>query len=116
LAGPRTAGASARRPRPDGGGEDGGNDFRLYGNSKLACAEGDDAADWIVRRNADGDPVAGHDLDSKSAHTPAELREHFVAGIRLHPVQPAAVDGDNGALDIDQIVLTQTFSLPFQSI
>jgi hypothetical protein len=37
-----------------------------------------------------------------------------VAGIRLHPVQPAAVNGDNCALDIDQIVLTQTFSLPFK--
>src|SRR4029453_1005777 len=112
----RSARACACRPHADGGGEDGGNDFRLYGNSKLTCAEGDDAADRVVRRNADGHPVARHDLDPKSAHAPAELREHFVASIRLPPAQPAAVHCDDCALDIDQIVLTQTFSLPFQSI
>ena len=86
----------------------------MSGNSKLTCAEGDDAADGIVWRHANGDPVARHDLDTEPAHPPAELGENLVAGIRLHPVQPAAVNGDNCALDIDQIVLTQTFSLPFK--
>jgi hypothetical protein len=80
----------------------------------LTCAEGDDASNRVVWRNSNRDPITWHDLDAESAHTPAELSEHFVAGIRLHPVQPAAVDRDDCALDIYQIVLTQTFSLPFR--
>ena len=54
---------------------------RLCGNSKLTCAEGDDAADRIVGRNADGDPVARHDLDAEPAHAAAQLGEHFVPGV-----------------------------------
>jgi hypothetical protein len=30
-----------------------------------------------------------------------------MAGVHLHPVQTAAVHGDNGALDINQVVLAQ---------
>ena len=52
----------------------------------LACAEGDDAPDRIVRRDADGDSIARNHLDAETTHTAAELGEHFVAGIALHAV------------------------------
>ena len=108
--------AIGRGPRADGGGEGWRGVFRLSGNSKLACAEGDDAADGVVGRHANGNPIPWHDLDPEPAHSPAELGKHLVSRIRLHPVQPAAVDSDDCALDIDQIVLTQTFSLPFKHV
>ena len=73
----------------------------LCGSSKLTCAEGDDAADRVVRRNADGHPVTGHDLDAKTPHPTAELRQYLVARIRLDPVQAAAVHGYDRALDVD---------------
>ena len=73
----------------------------------LSGAEGDDAADGVVRRHADGDPVAGNDLDSKAAHPAAQLREHFVASIALHSVKPTGVDRDDRALHINQIVFAQ---------
>ena len=90
------------------------NDW-LYENSKLTRAEGDDAADRVVRRDADGHPVAWHDLDAKSPHPTAELRQYLVARIRLDPVQAAAVHGHYRALNVDQIVLAQP-SLPFKQL
>jgi hypothetical protein len=75
----------------------------------LARAEGNDAPHRIVRGNPYGHPIAGHDLDSESAHPTAELREHLVAGVRLDAVQPAAVHGNHRPLNVYQIVLTQTF-------
>ena len=74
----------------------------------LACSEGDDSPDRVVRRDADGDPVTRHDLDAEAPHTAAELCEHFVARVALHPVKTAAVNCHYGALHVDEIVLAQT--------
>ena len=68
---------------------------------RLTSAERDDAADRIVGRDANGHAVAGHHFDSKAAHPAAQLRQNFVAGVDLHPIQPAAVNRDDGALDIN---------------
>src|SRR5690349_23339346 len=81
----------------------------------LASAEGDDAADGIVGRDAYSHSIAGYHLDPEAAHPAAELRQHFVAGIYLHAIQPAAVNGDHGALDINQVVLAQ-IRCPFNLI
>ena len=67
----------------------------------LACAEGDDASNRIVRRNADGYAVTGHDLDAESPHAPAELSEHFVAGVALHTVKTSAVHRHDRALHVN---------------
>src|SRR6476661_5144572 len=47
----------------------------LCGNPKCssASAEGNDAADRIVRRDAYGHPIARNDLDPEAAHPAAEL-------------------------------------------
>ena len=79
-----------------------------------ASAEGDDAADGIVRRDADGYAVAWHHLDPEAAHAAAELGKHLVALIALHAVQTAAVDRHDGTLHINQIVLAQFLSFPIQ--
>ena len=80
--------------------------------STLASAERDDAANRIVRRNTDGHPVSRHHFDAESPHPTAQLGQHFMARIYLHPIQTAAVNGDHGALDINQVVLAQMRS-PF---
>jgi hypothetical protein len=92
------------------------NDVVLYGNSKpdLASAEGNDAADGIVRGNPYGHTVSGHDLDSESAHTAAQLREHLMALVALHAVKTAAVNRHNGPLHINQIILAQLLSSPIK--
>jgi hypothetical protein len=36
-----------------------------------------------------------------------------VASITLHPIQPAAVHGNDGALHVDQIILAQLLANPF---
>src|SRR5262245_34231992 len=81
----------------------------------LAGPEGDDAADRIVRRHADGQAISGNNLDSEAAHPSAQLGKHFVAGVALHAIQPAAVDRHNGPLHVNQIVLAQSASNPFSS-
>ena len=89
---------------------------RLYWNSNvpwLACPEGDDAPDGIVRRHADGNAISGDDLDAEAAHAAAQLGQDLVAGVALHAVQPAAVDRYDGALHVNEIVLAQTASVPF---
>jgi hypothetical protein len=73
----------------------------------LASAEGDDASDRIVGRNAYSHSVPGHYLDSEAAHAAAQLREHLVSLIALHAIQPAAVYGNHGALNVYQIILAQ---------
>ena len=73
----------------------------------LAGAERDDAPDRVVRRNADGHSIAGNDLDTEAAHSTTELGQHLVASVTLHPVEPATVHGDDGALHVDQVVLAQ---------
>ena len=78
-----------------------------------ASPEGDDASDRIVGRNAHGNPIAGNDLNAEAAHPAAQLGQHFVAGVHLHAIEAAAVHGNHGALDINEIVLTQIRS-PFK--
>src|SRR3954471_13550587 len=79
-----------------------------------ASAEGDDAANGIVRRNADRDPVAGNHLDPEAAHPAAELSQHFVALVALHAVKAATVDRHDRALHIYQIILAQLLSFPIK--
>jgi hypothetical protein len=78
---------------------------------ELPCAEGDDAADWIVRRDADRHAVARDDLDSETPHAAAQLGEYFVPRVALHAVQPAGMDRDDGSLHIYQIVFAQQLIL-----
>ena len=83
--------------------------IELNGNSKLgsASAEGDDAADGIVGRDANRYAIPGNHLDPEAAHPAAQLREHFVALVTLHAIQTAAVNGHDRTLHIDQIILAQ---------
>ena len=88
--------------------------FRYWNSncvSWLACAEGNDAADRIVRRDADGDSIARDYLDPKAAHSAAELGQNFVAGVTLHAVKSAAVHGNHSALHINEIVLAQLLAV-----
>jgi len=67
----------------------GASGYRLCSNSIrfwLACAEGYDAPDRIVRRDADGHAISRNYLDAEAAHSAAELGEDFVAGVALHAV------------------------------
>src|SRR5688500_12820281 len=73
-----------------------------------ASSERDDAAHRVVGGDSNGHAVARDHLDAEAAHAAAQLRQHFVAGIALHPVQPAGMHGDNGALHIYQIVFAQS--------
>jgi hypothetical protein len=43
------------------------------------------------------------------------LGENLVALVALHAVQAAAMNRHHGALNVDEIVLTQLFWNPFQS-
>ena len=63
--------------------------------------------------DADSNPVAWNHLDAEAAHAAAELCEHFVAGITLHAVEPAAVHRHDRALHVDEIVLAQLLAIPF---
>ena len=88
----------------------------LCGNSNRssASAEGDDAANGVVRRDADGHPVTRNDFDPEAAHPAAELREHLVALVALDAIQAAAVDRHDRALHIYQIILAQLLSFPIK--
>src|SRR5580698_7725534 len=79
----------------------------------LACAEGDDAPDRIVRRHADGHAISRNDLDAEAAHSAAELGKHLVASVALHAVEPAAVNRHDRALHVNEIILAQSASNPF---
>ena len=74
------------------------------GKPGSARAERDDPAGRVVRGDADGDPVAGDDLDAEPAHPAAQLGQHLVAGIALHAVETAAVHCDDRALYVDEVV------------
>ena len=78
------------------------------GEANLPGAEGDDAANRVVRRDAHGNPIARHDFDAEPPHAATELGQHLVTGIALHTVEPAAVHRDDGTLNINEIVLTQS--------
>ena len=73
----------------------------------LAGPEGNDAADRIVRRYANGHAISGNNLDSEAAHPAAQLGKHFMSGVALHAVKPAAVDRYDCALHVNEIVLAQ---------
>jgi hypothetical protein len=83
-------------------------------NRDLASAEGDDASDGIVRRDADGDSIAWHHLDSKAAHAAAQLGKHLVALVTLHAIKPAAVNRHDRTLHVNQIILAQVLSFPIK--
>jgi hypothetical protein len=90
--------------------------YQLYSSSNcfwLACAEGDDAPDRIVRRDANGHAISWDYLYAEAAHSAAELGQHFVACVALHAVQTAAVDRHHGALHINEIILAQLLARPF---
>jgi hypothetical protein len=79
----------------------------------LARAEGDDAADGIVGRNAYGHAISRDNFDAEAAHAAAQLGQHFVAGVALNPVEAPAMDSHDRTLHVDEIVLAQTASNPF---
>ena len=64
------------------------------------CAERDDAADGIVGGDANGDAIAGDDLDAEAAHSAAQLSENLMTRVALDAIQAARMDGNNGALHI----------------
>src|SRR4029077_9171800 len=100
--------------RACGGAGDRGNQLCWSSNrSWLACTERDDATNRIVGRNPNGHPVAWNHFDAEAAHAAAQLREHLMAGVTLHAVEPAAVDRHDRALHVDQVVLAQIASNPF---
>jgi len=82
--------------------------------SDLASAEGDDAANRIVGRNANRYAISRHYLDAKAAHATAQLRQHLMPLVALHAVKSAAMYGHHSSLNIDQIVLAQ-LAFPFHS-
>jgi hypothetical protein len=73
----------------------------------LSSPERDDSADRIVGRHPDRYAIAWNNFDAEAAHAAAQLREHFVARVTLHSVEAARMNGDDGALHIDQIVFAQ---------
>ena len=77
----------------------------------LSRAEGDDAADWIVGRDANRHAITGDDLDAEAPHPSAQLGEYFVAGIDLHAIEAARMYRHDGALHVDQIVFAQQLIL-----
>ena len=104
---------SVDRAPPGVGAGDRGNQLCWSSNrSWLACTERNDAANRIVGGDPDGHPVAWNHFDAEAAHAAAELGQHFVAGVALHTVEPAAVNGDHGALHVDEIVLAQLLAHP----
>jgi len=80
-----------------------------------ASAEGDDAANGIVRGDANRHAITWNYLDPETTHTAAQLRKHFVALVAVHAVKATAVDRHDRALHINQIVLAQMLSF-LQSI
>jgi hypothetical protein len=90
----------------------------LYWNSNdvwLAGAECDDAANWVVGGNPDGYAITRHHFDAEAAHSAAQLGQYLMAGVALHAVEPAAVNGHDCALHVYEVILAQTASNPFLS-
>jgi hypothetical protein len=77
----------------------------------LTGPEGDDSANRVVGRDADSDAIAGDDLDTEAAHPAAQLGENFVTCVALDAIKAARMDGNNGALHINQIVFAQQLIL-----
>ena len=68
--------------------------FRLR-EEELACvlktkslsrAERDDSADGVVWGDADGNAVAGNDLDAEAPHPTTQLRENLMSCVALDAV------------------------------
>ena len=70
-------------------------------HQQLSCAERDDAAHRIVRRDANRYAVTGDDLDAEAPHPATQLSEHLMAGIALHAIQTTGVHRHHGSLHID---------------
>ena len=83
-------------------------------NVSSASAEGDDAANGIVRRDTDGYSIAWNHLDPEAAHPAAELSQNLVALVAMHSVETTAVDRHDRALHIYQIILAQLLSFPIK--
>jgi hypothetical protein len=67
----------------------------------LSGSERNNAAHRIVRRNSNRDPVAWNNFDAETAHSAAQLGEHFVPGVTLDAIQPPAVHRHNRSLHVD---------------
>jgi hypothetical protein len=67
----------------------------------LSCAEGNDAADGIVGRDANRHAVTGDNLDAEAPHPAAQLGEYLVAGITLHSIQAAGMYCHHRSLHVD---------------
>jgi hypothetical protein len=80
----------------------------------LTGAERDDAANGVVGRNANRHAVARDDFDAETAHTAAELGEHFMPGVALNAIETSAVHCHDRPLHVNQIVFAQTSSESFQ--
>ena len=76
-------------------------------NVGLPRAEGDDAANGVIRGDTNGHPIARHDFDAKSPHPPAQLCENLVPCVALDPIEPTRMDSDDRALHIYEIVFAQ---------
>ena len=77
----------------------------------LSRAESNDAAHWIVGRDAHRHAVTGDNLDAKAPHPAAQLCEHLVAGIALHAIQTPGVHRHYGSLHVDEIIFAQQLIL-----
>src|SRR4030095_580752 len=75
--------------------------------TELPGPESDDAADRVIRGDTDRYAVAWNNFDSEAAHPAAQLRQHLVASVALHAVQPTGVNRDHGSLHVNQIVFAQ---------
>jgi len=80
----------------------------------LSCAEGDDAPDGIVGRDANRHAVTGDDLDSEAAHPSAQLGEYFMTRIALDSIQPPRMHCYHGSLHVYEIVFAQQLILSLE--
>jgi hypothetical protein len=74
---------------------------------RLPGSERDDPAHRVVGRHTNSDTVAWNHFDSETPHPAAQLRQHLVAGVALHAVQPTGMNRNHGSLHIYQIVFAQ---------
>jgi len=79
-----------------------------HGHGHLTGPERDNPPDRVIGRDPNGNAVAGDYLDAEAAHPAAQLGQHFMAGITLDTVEAAAVYRHHRALNVYQVVLTQT--------
>src|SRR5258708_24684083 len=108
---PRVEGWPGRPPPPPRLRRRGRADCAVWGfKVNSASAEGDDAADGIVGRDANRHPVPWNHLDPEAAHPAAQLCEYLVTLVALNAIKTSAVDRHDRTLHINQIVLAQMLS------